>query len=297
MKENQYTKTTEKASSDFIKKVIETPLLTKKEEFQYSLSWHENRDVESLHKLVEPYGKLVLSVARKFLSFGLPLNDLLQEGNLGLMVAAKKFDPHRELRFATYAKWWIRASIQDYVLRNWSIVRTGTTTHQKQLFFSLKRLRSQLTDISNIYMDEDDKKAISDKISIDIKDIEHIEQRISKSDMSLNSSLANGNDIENSYSLQDLLVDDSIDQEYSIINNENNEEISKLIHLSIKTLGPREKKIIIQRHLRSKPKTLKVLSKSMNISKERVRQIEIKAMRKLKTNLKENINKIKNFLE
>jgi RNA polymerase sigma-32 factor len=277
MSQNYYAQTS-KATSRFIRGLLKIPILTKEEELRLALKWHNEKDIEALHSLVGPYEKLVFSMARKFKNYGLPLSDLIQEGVLGLMVAAERFDPYRDIRFATYAKWWIRSSIQDYILRNWSIVRTGTTTAQKQLFFNLKRLRAQITDISNQYMSDEEKQAISVELSVHIKDVEAMEQRTSGSDFSLNVFV--GGDTELTW--QDTLPDDSASPEDSLCDKDEKGAIKELIQEGLRTLDARERKIIKARRLSESPPTLQALARRMNLSKERVRQIEAKSMRKLK---------------
>src|SRR5215471_3561758 len=194
---------TQKANLNFIKASMKEPLLLRDHEFELARQWREDRDVEALHELVRAYTRLVVSTATRFRNYGLPMGDLVQEGNVGLMQAAARFEPDREVRFSTYATWWIRSAIQDYVLRNWSIVRTGTTAAQKSLFFNLRRLRAKIEDPSKNHMSEENRAYIARTLDVPESEVESMEIRLSAADRSLNALIGDG--VEDDW--QDVLAD------------------------------------------------------------------------------------------
>ena len=222
--------------------------------------------------------RLVISMASKFRHYGLPLADLVQEGSVGLMQAAARFDPDRQVRFSTYASWWIRSSIQDYVLRNWSIVRTGTTAAQKSLFFNLKRLRAKIDDTGDGVMSVENRNWIATHLGVPERDVEAMASRLSASDRSLNAPLATDSEAQ----WQDLLEDETAVTEERVMESRDGERRKQWIAEALKTLNERENLIIRERRLTDTTVTLEVLGKRLGISKERVRQIEHQALGKLR---------------
>lgn len=269
---------TQKSDLAYVKAIMHMPLLNKDEEAALTKAWYEDRDEKAHHKIIQSYSRLVVSMAIRFRHYGLPLSDLIQEGTLGLLQASIRFEPNRDVRFATYAKWWIRSAMQDYILRNWSIVRTGSTSAQKTLFFNLKRLRVQLTDVTAEHMSQEEKERISKELHVAYKDVEEMENRLAIHDLSLSNTL--GDDVAESW--VDTLVDEHPTPEAVVIENHDAELRRNWIQDAIKTLTPREQTIILGRRLSQTPVTLEEMGKKLNISKERVRQLETKALRKMK---------------
>jgi RNA polymerase sigma-32 factor len=225
--------------------------------------------------------RLVVSMAGKFRNYGLPMADLVQEGNIGLMQAAARFEPDREVRFSTYASWWIRASIQDYVLRNWSIVRTGTTAAQKSLFFNLRRLRAGLNDGGSQGLSPESRAFIAKELSVEEREVEMMASRLSASDRSLNAPLVEAGEGE----WQDFLVDEAPLPEAAVMHSRDDATRHQWLETALATLTARERHIIEQRRLIDEPQTLECMGKALGISKERVRQIEHHALKKLKAAL------------
>lgn len=258
------------------------PLLERDHELDLARKWREKGDEKALHELVRSYTRLVVSIASKFKHYGLPVGDLIQEGNIGLMEAAARFEPDMGNRFSTYANWWIRAQIQDYVLRNWSIVRTGTTAAQKSLFFNLRRLRSQIEgqDIKE-YLDEDGIASIAEELDVREQDVKTMEARLFASDQSLNNKISD--DGENEW--QDLLTGEDPTPEDIVIGMKDAETRSKWLNKALSVLDDRERTIIRERRLTDDTVTLEELGKELGISKERVRQLEQRAMGKIKDSL------------
>jgi RNA polymerase sigma-32 factor len=274
------TPETQKANRRFIRNAMKIPLLERDEEQELATAWREKGDEKALHNLVTPYMRLVISTATRYRSYGLPIGDLVQEGNIGLMQAAAKFEPEREVRFSTYATWWIRSSMQDYVLRNWSIVRTGTTAAQKSLFFNLRRLRARIEDGSGKMTDEN-RQEIATALNVPLRDVLMMEGRMSGSDRSLNTPMGENGESE----WQDFLADDSAGPEEQVMGGHDSVVRSNWIETAVAELNPREQVIIRKRRLSEDGQTLEVLGQDLGISKERVRQIEQEAMKKLKTAL------------
>lgn len=278
---------TQKANMDYIRTAMNEPLLEKDNELALATRWQEKGDEKALHELVQSYTRLVVSMASKFKHYGLPLGDLIQEGNIGLMQAANRFDPARELRFSTYATWWIRAAIQDYVLRNWSIVRTGTTAAQKSLFFNLRRLRAKIEgEKEREGLSPDDRKDIAKKLKVKVKDVEMMEGRMSGVDSSLNMPIGD----EQGDEWQNMLGDDRPNPEDVVLGLKDSQTRSQWLNEALATLNDREQQIIRERHLGYETVTLEDLGKELGVSKERVRQIESRAMDKLKVSLAKKVN-------
>ena len=265
----------------FVRKAMKAPMLEAEHELDLARRWRDQDDERALHELTTAYMRLVISMASKFRHYGLPLSDLVQEGNVGLMQAAARFDPAREVRFSTYAAWWIRSSIQDYVLRNWSIVRTGTTAAQKSLFFNLRRLRAKIDDTGDAVMTAANKKWVSEHLGVPERDVETMASRLSASDRSLNAPLAVDGDAQ----WQDLLPDESATPDQVVMEEHDNLKRKQWIAEALEVLNERETLIISERRLTDDSVTLEVLGKRLGISKERVRQIEHQALNKLRKTL------------
>lgn len=269
---------TQKANLEYIRTAMDTPLLAREEELELARRWRSKGDQKALHRMVGAYARLVVAVASRFRNYGLPMGDLIQEGTIGLMQAAARFEPERELRFSTYAAWWIRSAVQDYVLRNWSIVRTGTTAAQKSLFFNLRRLRAQIEKRGNA-LDEAGRHEIAGALRVDVADVKAMEGRLAGGDHSLNAKV--GEDGEEEW--QNFLADDRPNPEDVVIQMRDAKTRSQWLADALDTLSDRERTIVRQRHLREEAVTLEDLGKQLGISKERVRQLEARAMDKIKT--------------
>lgn len=273
---------TRKSNLAYIRTSMQEPLLEKEHEMELALRWRENHDEKALHEMIRSYTRLVVAAAAKFRNYGLPMGDLIQEGNLGLMQAASKFEPERGFRFSTYAAWWVRASIQDYVLRNWSIVRTGTTSAQKSLFFNLRRLRSRIEGASTEHgLTTEGREKISKLLGVSSQEVQDMEGRMAGADQSLNATI--GLDGEDDY--QSLLADDRPNPEEVVIGIKDSQTRSQWLESALKKLSEREQRIIKERHLRHETVTLEDLGKKLGVSTERVRQLESRAMEKLKDHL------------
>lgn len=277
----------ESLGRQLVKAASNAKYLEREEEHDLAKRWAERNDQQALHELTSAHMRLVIAIAAKFRRYGLPIPDLVQEGHVGLLEAAARFDPHREVRFSTYATWWIRASIQDYILRNWSIVRGGTSSGQKSLFFNLRRLRAKITSADKSIERQDLYKELSKAIGVSVNDVATMDARLSGPDMSLNMPVAADDDssierqdyLECEAPLPDEIVSDSID----------NERRSEWLKSALNVLNEREMIIISKRRLSEKGATLEQLGGELGISKERVRQLEDRALKKLQsTLLKEN---------
>ena len=272
----------------FIRGAMHAPMLEKDDEFQLAIAWREKGDEAALHRLLKSYARLVIATAARFRYYGLPMGDLMQEGHIGLLQAANRFDTSRDVRFSTYASWWIRASIQDYVLRNWSIVRTGTTASQKSLFFNLRRLRAQIQGkaqregfLDAISLTPETKTEIAEALRVSISDVEFMDQRLSGNDQSLNVTVFD----DSTSDFQDFLVDDTPNPEEQVIDKMDSQTKEGWLDDALRQLDVRERRIIRERHLSDQSATLEDLGKKLHISKERVRQLESRALGKLKGHL------------
>ena len=286
MKEKKHT-----LSNNLIEYSKIAKMLSKEEEYSLITKWRDNKDQDALQKILDSYLRLAVSFARKFKNYGLPIEDLIHEGTLGIMHALEKFDISKEFRLSTYASWWIRASIQDYILKNWSIVKTGSTASQKQLFFNLKKIKQQILDVSRDYMGQKEIDKVSKMLKVSSIQIQNMESRLSGGDFYLNQSV--GDDDNNDF--MSLLPDNSpnpldLAEDYY-------DKKSKISWLTkaVDTLNYREKIIIKSRKLKDKSITLDELGTQLKISKERVRQIETKALSKLKKAILEISNQQKEF--
>jgi RNA polymerase sigma-32 factor len=263
--------------SAFIRGSMSTALLTREREQDLARRWRDDGDEVALHELVLAYMRLVISTATRFRNYGLPMSDLVQEGAVGLMQAAARFEPERLVRFSTYAAWWIRSAMQDYILRNWSVVRTGTTAAQKALFFNLRRLRARIEDGGGALNDRG-RALIAQELSVNLADVEAMEMRLSGADQSLNAPI--GIDGEDQW--QDFLADQRPTPEESVTLARDGRTRSLWLAQALDQLSAREQTIIKERRLSDDGRTLEQLGQKLGISKERVRQIEHRALEKLK---------------
>ena len=270
----------------FVKTAMAAPFLEREEEHQLALRWRDDRDERALHRLAHAHMRLVIAMATRFRNYGLSVADLVQEGHVGLLEAAARFDPDRDVRFSTYATWWIRASMQDFVLRNWSIVRGGTSSTQKALFFNLRRLRARLSRGQQTMGDGKVFAAIADAIGVSTADVEMMDARLSRSDVSLNAPRLTGEDSGQSERVEFLvderpLPDELVGEELDAARR------SDWLRDALGVLSARELRILRERRLVEEGVTLEVLGTRLGISKERVRQIENRALEKLRQVLHE----------
>ena len=265
-----------KLDRKFLNDSMKTPMLSRDEEKKLAEAWVFSGDKKAMHKIITAYSKLVIAFSMKFKNYGLPVNDLVQEGHIGLMQAMAKFEPKRDIRFSTYASWWIRSAIQDYVLKNWSIVRTGTTASQKALFFSLRRLKLELSKYSK--SEEEVRSKVAKKLNIKVVDVENMENRFINEDKSLNAKVSDDYNQE----FGNFIVDENSLNEGDIVNRLDLARKRSWFKKAMRELGIRESQIIALRHLSDDPLTLEKLGELFKISKERVRQIENRAIKKLK---------------
>ena len=275
----------------YLAQIKKFPMLDAEEEYMLAKNWKENGNLQSAHKLVTSHLRLVAKIAMGYRGYGLPVNELISEGNIGLMQAVKKFDPDKGFRLATYAMWWIKASIQEYVLRSWSLVKMGTTTAQKKLFFNLKKLKNQIAPNQEGDLKDDQVKEISKRLDVNSEEVVNMNRRMMGQEKSLNDPIKSGETDE----WQDWLVDKSLDQELIISQKQEYDDKKELLKDAMKILNEREKEIINARRLSENPKTLEELSKKYKISRERIRQIETKAFEKLQKSMI-NSRKSKNLL-
>lgn len=266
------------ADRTFIARMMRQPLLAADDEFALAAAWRDKKDEKALKRLTSAYLRLVVAMASRFKNYGLPLSDLVQEGTVGLMQAADRFEPERGIRFSTYAAWWVRAAMQDFILRNWSIVRTGTTASQKSLFFNLRRLRLSIERASGRPLDDEGRKSIATTLKVQEHEVEAMDQRLGGRDQSLNAPLANDGERE----LQDVLVDEGPQPEEIVIEADVVRRRSDWLAEAMATLNARERLILAERNLGEGEPTLEDLGQRLGISKERVRQLESRALTKLK---------------
>ena len=261
----------------YLREIKRFPILTAEEEYMLAKRYKEHDDTEAAHKLVTSHLRLVAKIAMGYRGYGLPVTDLISEGNVGIMQAVKKFDPEKGFRLATYAMWWIRAQIQEYVLHSWSLVKIGTTAAQKKLFFNLKKLKNQLQSIEEGNLSPENISEIANRLDVKEVEVKNMEGRLFSGDQSLNVQLGHEADTE----WQDTIMDEGDTQDIIVENKNEYLHRKKLFVQAMKVLNQREKEIIELRRLRDKPKKLEELSQQFKISRERVRQIEEKAMEKL----------------
>jgi RNA polymerase sigma-32 factor len=284
---------TQRANLAFIRSSMEAPLLTRDHEFDLARRWREQMDEAALHELILSYTRLVVATASRFRNYGLPMGDLVQEGNVGLMQAAARFEPERDVRFSTYAAWWIRSAMQDYILRNWSIVRTGTTAAQKSLFFNLRRLRARIEKASGGVMTPEGRASIAEALDVSLAEVEAMEARLSGADQSLNAPVGEEGEEE----WQNSLADNRPGPEEVVIGLRDAATRSRWLNEALSELTQRERTIIDQRRLREEAATLEELGRELGVSKERVRQLEHRAMQKLKQSMLRRASSADRFTE
>ena len=274
--------------SSYMEQIKKFPLLEAKEEYMLAKAWKNQGDVKAAHKLVTSHLRLVAKIASGYRGYGLPLSDLISEGNIGMMHAVKRFEPEKGFRLATYAMWWIKASIQEYILRSWSLVKIGTTAAQKKLFFNLKKIKSKISAIEGGDLTPDQVDKIATELSVPHKEVISMNRRISGSDYSLNSPVTD----DSSGEWQDWLEDDTQNQEASFADTEEYLIKKNILSDSLEYLNERERDIISERQLSENPLTLEELSNRYGVSRERIRQIEAKAFEKLQTKMTEKAKDI-----
>ena len=277
--------------SVYLAQIKKFPMLDAEEEYMLAKNWRESGNLKSAHKLVTSHLRLVAKIAMGYRGYGLPINELISEGNIGLMQAVKKFDPNKGFRLATYAMWWIKAAIQEYVLRSWSLVKMGTTTAQKKLFFNLKKIKNQIAPGQEGDLKKDQVDEISKRLDVGSEEVVNMNRRMMGQEKSLNAPIKTGETDE----WQDWLIDESLDQELIISQQQEFNEKKELLENAMKILNEREKEIINARRLSENPLTLEELSKKYRLSRERIRQIETKAFEKLQKSMI-NASKSKNLL-
>ena len=266
----------------YLAEIRKFPLLDPQEEYMLAKRWREHQDTEAAHQLVTSHLRLVAKIAMGYRGYGLPINEVIAEGNIGLMQAVKRFEPERGFRLATYAMWWIRASIQEYILRSWSLVKMGTTAAQKKLFFNLRRVKGQIEALEEGDLKPDQVKTIATRLGVPEDEVVNMNRRLASPDSSLNAPVGGEADSE----WQDWLADDALDQETRLAESDELEERRTLLSTALDELTPRERDILEARRLRDEPVTLEDLSVKYDISRERVRQIEVRAFEKLQEKMK-----------
>ena len=268
--------------SRYLQEIRKFPMLEPEEEYILAKAWREREDSESAHKLVTSHLRLVAKIAMGYRGYGLPLAELISEGNVGMMQAVKRFDPEKGFRLATYAMWWIRAAIQEYILHSWSLVKIGTTAAQKKLFFNLRKLKGQMQAIEEGDLSPERVTAIAEKLDVSEADVVSMNRRLAAPDHSLNAPLRQDGEGE----WQDWLVDEEQDQETRFAEDEELTKRRSLLNAAMENLNDRERHILTERRLRDDPTTLEDLSQEYGISRERVRQIEVRAFEKLQKAMK-----------
>lgn len=264
--------------TQYIQYTRKFPLLTLEQEQEYATKWKNDGDIDAAHNLVRAHLRLVVKVAAGYKGYGLPLNELISEGNIGMLQATQRFDPEKGFRFTTYAIWWIKAAIQEYILHSWSLVKIGTTAAQKKLFFNLRRLKSQIKALGENDLNPEQLETISKSLGVSQEEVQNMNRRLGAHDHSLNASIGNDNEYDE---WQSMLVDDTTNQEETYAEEEELSNRKSLLNEAMKSLKPREREILVERRLKDKPATLEELSQTYNISRERIRQIEVRAFEKL----------------
>ena len=279
------------------RRAMKAELLDAETELQLAYLWRDHRDEQALHRLITAYMRLAISMASKFKRYGVPMNDLIQEAGLGLMKAAEKFDPDRGVRFSTYAVWWIKASVQDYVMRNWSLVRTGSTSSQKALFFNMRRIQAQLEREAmqiGISLDSDQlHRKIATEIGVPLGDVKMMDGRLSGSDYSLNATQSTD---EEGREWIETLEDESAGADSLFEQAHDNAHLRNCLLEALSTLNERERLIVRERAIREDTRTLESLGKELSLSKERIRQIEAAAFQKLRKHLQNNMAEVAHYL-
>ena len=269
--------------SRYLSEIRKFPMLAADEEYMLAKSWREKEDRESAHKLVTSHLRLVAKIAMGYRGYGLPVNDLIAEGNVGMMQAVKRFDPERGFRLSTYAMWWVRASIQEYILHSWSLVKMGTTAAQKKLFFNLRKLKGQMQAIEDGDLSPENVTKIATRLDVAEFEVVNMNRRLSGGDQSLNAPVRVDGDGE----WQDWLVDDKQKSQETVVADQQEMDVRRAMLIeAMDGLNDREKNIIVERRLKEDPSTLEDLSKVYDISRERVRQIEVRAFEKLQKSMR-----------
>jgi RNA polymerase sigma-32 factor len=263
--------------SSYLQEIRKFPMLEHETEYMLAERWREHEDLDAAHQLVTSHLRLVAKIAMGYRGYGLPVAELISEGNIGLMQAVKRFEPERGFRLATYAMWWIRANMQEYILRSWSLVKMGTTAAQKKLFFNLRKVKNQIKAVEEGDLHPDNVKTIAERLNVAEKDVVSMNRRLAAHDNSLNAPMRA--DTEGEW--MDWLVDDSVDQETQLAEDQEFDNRKKMLMEALSTLNEREQHILTERRLSEDPSTLEDLSKVYDISRERVRQIEVRAFDKL----------------
>ena len=271
----------------YLQQIQRFPLLEADEEYMLARRYAEHQDVQAAQRLITSHLRLVAKIAKGYRGYGLPLGEMISEGNIGLMQAVKKFDSERGFRLATYAMWWIRASIQEYILRSWSLVKIGTTAAQKKLFFNLRRIKNRIGLLSDKSMSDDSARRIAEELDVTPQEVQQMEGRLAGGDVSLNQPARGQEDSDSGW--QDFLPDTSASQETVLAEQDDAAMRHRLVQKALQTLAPREREILEARRLRDAPLTLKTLSEQHNISRERVRQIEAQAFRKLSQSVRASL--------
>ena len=285
------------SDQSFSRRAMQAELLDAETELRLAYAWRDQRDEEALHRLVTAYMRLAISMAAKFRRYGAPMNDLIQEAGLGLMKAADKFDPDRGVRFSTYAVWWIKASIQDHVMRNWSMVRTGSTSSQKSLFFNMRRVQARLEREAAQRGEVLDRHAmrqmISTEVGVPLHDVEMMEGRLAGSDYSLNATQSVDDE---GREWIDALEDDAERADMTVERPHDTDQLREWLLIALSGLNPREQFIVRERKLRDEPRTLESLGNELGLSKERVRQLEAAAFQKMRKSLESQSREVLGFL-
>ncbi len=268
--------------SRYLQEIRKFPMLAQEEEYMLARAWREHGDTDAAHKLVTSHLRLVAKIAMGYRGYGLPLGELISEGNVGMMQAVKRFDPEKGFRLATYAMWWIRASIQEYVLRSWSLVKMGTTAAQKKLFFNLRRIKGQIEAIEEGDLKPENVAEIARRLGVSEDEVVSMNRRLTAPDSSLNAPLREESDSE----WQDMLVDEDMDQEERLVERDEMSLRQQLLMEAMSVLNDREKRILTERRLKEEPATLEDLSQEYGVSRERIRQIEVRAFEKLQKAMK-----------
>ena len=269
--------------SRYLQEIRKFPMLEPQEEYMLAKRWKEHEDSEAAHKMVTSHLRLVAKIAMGYRGYGLPIGEVISEGNVGLMQAVKRFEPEKGFRLATYAMWWIRASIQEYILRSWSLVKMGTTAAQKKLFFNLRKVKGQIQAIEDGDLNHEQVKEISDRLGVTEDEVISMNRRMAGPDNSLNAPLRQDSE---SGEWQDWLVDDTPDQESELGDSEEMNLRREMLATAMQSLNEREMHILTERRLKDEPATLEELSQEYGISRERVRQIEVRAFEKLQKAMK-----------
>jgi len=272
--------------SRYLQEIRKFPMLEAGEEYMLAKRWKEDGDTDAAHRMVTSHLRLVAKIAMGYRGYGLPLADLISEGNVGMMQAVKRFDPERGFRLATYAMWWIRASIQEYILHSWSLVKIGTTAAQKKLFFNLRKIKAQLKSIDDGDLNPETVKKIANRLDVSEQEVVNMNRRLASQDSSLNAPLRN--DVEGQW--QDWLVDETPNQEMTYGETEEFGLRHDMLSEAMEQLNERERHIIQKRRLEENPVTLEELSKVYGISRERVRQIEVRAFEKLQSAMQDSLS-------